>query len=167
VLDKLVHRDEHYSQYDAFLSADMRTKTSWAIPYRLVAPPDIVKDPWLLRAPDGCELFSDLYGFEAFIEDPLWKTLVGGARLPAALVAEDSVAFTTEPIPIRSSTEWKLEWPRKSCQLWSNEGFSGVRLLDAEKREGPDMYLSREPVVERTPPGFVMGEGGSLEGVPL
>jgi hypothetical protein len=30
-----------------------------------------------------------------------------------------------------------------------------MRLLDAEKREGPNMYLSREPVVERVPPGFV------------
>jgi hypothetical protein len=30
-----------------------------------------------------------------------------------------------------------------------------MRLLEAEKREGPEFYLSRALVFEKTPPGFV------------
>jgi hypothetical protein len=136
--------------YDTFLRIEMTIKTAWAVPSRMIASLDD-RTSSLMRTLDGEEfIFSIGPGVEHLMQAELWKSLPGGARLPATLVA-----MPTEPSALRSSSEWRLEWPRKNCSLWYNENLSGMRLLDAEKREGSEVYLSRDVIRERTPRGFL------------
>ena len=154
VVDFLTRDTDDKRDYSTFLCAEMTTKVTIAVPCRMVAIG--VQEPYLLRTLDGRELLSTLIGFEPLMEGEIWKTVAGGARLPAEL-ARKLASFPTEKeaLRIRTVGEWKLQYPRKSCQLWSNERTADMRLLEAEKREGAEAYLSRHLVVEKTPPGFV------------
>jgi hypothetical protein len=128
VFDKVDADDVDLDEYDTFLCAEPRTQVTWAIPHRRCRISE-KESSYMVRLPDGRELFGgdNFSVVEGLAEGEVWKTLVSGARLPAALV---------------------------DGQVWYNERKAGCRVLEPEKREGPDKYLSRAVIVEDTPPGF-------------
>jgi hypothetical protein len=115
-------------------------------------------DSWFLHPDDGQEIMSFPWALISVAEGEVWRTMVGGARLPAALlVQKDKRTFTSmcieENPQIRASSNWREEHPRKMCLLWLNERITGMRLLEAERRDGPN-FLSQSPIIEKTPQGW-------------
>jgi hypothetical protein len=140
----------------------MISKVTWALPIVLGA------GIFLLRGEDGREIFPKLKGSQ-FSIDKTWKSLVGGVRVPAALLASKSSVVPSKRIVqssgISSLEEFRAEYPNEHFPIWTNESIAGMRLLEAEKREGPEFYPSWSPVFEKTPPGFVrLGESIRKEG---
>ena len=118
----------------------------------IALPPEIYCEIFTLDE----ELFSSHVDFTAFVEGETWKSMPGGARLPAALLGT-SLARNCAPkqLQIRSSEDWRREHSEWRTELWDNGLLLGYRILEAEKRQVPDEFLSRELIVDKIPPGFV------------
>ena len=161
VCDAVWYKEVAKRQYSTLFCADMRSETTMAYPCRQAAYE--TKDCMMLRTQDE-ELFSSHDDFTAFVEGETWKSMPGGARLPAALLGT-SLARNCAPkqLQIRSSEDWRREHSEWQSQLWDNELLLGYRILEAEKRQGPDEFLSREVIVDKIPPGFVRPMRGFRE----
>ncbi|PGH15716.1 hypothetical protein AJ80_05424 [Polytolypa hystricis UAMH7299] len=153
-----IYESEDRSKYSTFLHSEMISQTTLAYPCRDVASAVRLRDQHLLRTLDGRELLANSHTFSAFTEGQFWKSTICGARLPAPLVATGSrstlsVNITEDHLSMWPTDKWRRRNP-DMCALWKNETILGQRLLDGEISERP-MFLSRYPVGERTPPGFV------------
>ncbi|MCJ1357953.1 MAG: hypothetical protein MMC33_007950 [Icmadophila ericetorum] len=112
----------------------------------------------ILRMP-GREIISHLWITEALAEGGLWKDSMIGSRLPNEVMARDISEFG-------ACVEKDLETPsrenrelfettfiqRRGFCLWENESATGLKLLDAMKREG---LTDTTPIREITPAGWV------------
>ncbi|EER24751.1 F-box domain containing protein [Coccidioides posadasii C735 delta SOWgp] len=159
VLSSLPLNNTNQRSCTAFARAEMVSQTTYTLPFCIFAFTNQYHG-WMLRTPDGREIFSTVWTLKDFAEGGVWKTIVGGSRIPAEVLLQKEKSFipalyVEEKLPIMSLKEWTARYPDISCPLWRNELQAGVRLLDGEKREGPEEYLSRRPVTEKTPPGFV------------
>jgi hypothetical protein len=152
VLDKAEPSEFDLDEYDTFLCAEARTQVTWAMPHRRCRINE-QESSYMVRLPDGRELFGDISVVQGLAEGEIWKTLVGGARLPAALV-DEGAATLTDGAPAGTSSDWEEMRRGIDGQVWYNERKAGCRVLEAEKREGPKEYLSRAVIVEDTPRGF-------------
>lgn len=154
--------DNDLSLWQAYIRADMRAQTSLALPHRAVWMEAMIRGSCVLRLHDGTEVMSVPANIEAVAEGRLWREVRGGARLPAAVLADAragkaSFAVGCEEKPLaylKTSTQWREDNPRKKLRTWVNEESMGVRLVGAEVRRGKDEYLSLEMVKEITPEGW-------------
>lgn len=145
--------DSDASRYITLIRADITRQTSHAFPVAFVTrgPPAA----WLMRTGEGKELVSsDTAALVAVVEGQAgWVTTVGdGARLPGRVAVEWGLESMGEGLVVEGGV-WRAANPRKMHLLWYNEQVSGERLLDGEVCVG-EAYLSREPLVERTPVGW-------------
>ncbi|XPS72971.1 hypothetical protein M3J09_005126 [Ascochyta lentis] len=154
--------DNDHSFWQAHIRADMRAQTSLALPHRTVWMEAMIRGSYVLRLHDGTEVMSVPANIEAIAEGQLWREVRGGARLPAAVLADAragkaSFAVGCEEKPLaylKTSTQWREDNPRKKLRTWVNEESMGIRLVGAEVRRGKDEYLSLEMVKEITPEGW-------------
>lgn len=154
--------DNDLSLWQAHIRADMRTQTSLALPHRAVWMEAIIRGSYVLRLHDGTEVMSVPANIEAIAEGWLWREVRGGARLPAAVLADAragkasfAVGCKENPLAyLKTSTQWREENPKKKLRTWVNEESMGIRLVGAEVRRGKDEYLSLEMVKEITPEGW-------------
>lgn len=111
---------------------------------------------------------------EAVAEGRLWRDVFGGARLPAAVLADAhvgkasfAVGCVEKPLQLlKSSEQWRQENPNKKIMTWVNENNLGIQLVSAEVRGGQDRYLSLDMVEELTSEGWVrVGMNDALEKV--
>lgn len=139
------------SRYITLIRADIVRRTSHAFPVAFVSRGPPVA--WLMRTGDRREVISsDTATLVAAAEgDARWVAARGGLRLPVQIAGEWGLGV--EESPLEEGSAWRAANPRKMHLLWYNEQLSGDRLLDGEVRVG-DAYLSREPLVERTPAGW-------------
>jgi hypothetical protein len=139
------------SRYITLIRADIASRTSHAFPVAFVSrgPPAA----WLMRTSEGREVISsDTATLVAVAEGEAgWVTTQNGLRLPVHVAGEWGLEVRESPL--EEGSVWRAANPRKMHLLWYNEQLSGERLLDGEVRVG-DAYLSREPLVERTPAGW-------------
>jgi hypothetical protein len=142
------------SRYITLIRADLARRTSHAFPVAFVSRGPTA---WLMRTGGGREVISsDTAALVAAAEGETgWATTTTTTgdelRLPVPVAAE--WGLETTGLPLDEVSVWRAANPRKMHLLWYNEQVSGERLLDGEVRDG-DGYLSREPLVERTPAGW-------------
>ena len=154
VLTTTGHDNDDRRKYETLIRADMHTKTSYAFPATSIS---FRPDAKLMRMPGKKEVIAPtwemLHDAAEISEDrdTGWITTANKTRLPRQ-VADEWNVDVQEP-PLVDSAKWREENPDKGCYVWINEGVAGQKLLDAEVRSGPD-YLKRDPVIERTPPGW-------------
>lgn len=153
------------SIWPTLIRTEMLAKESLAFPYRRI---QMESSSWLVRLHDGRELLGTLDDIEALTEGQVWRDVVGGARLPASVLAaeaEGKPSYATgcveKPLQVKTSEQWREENPKKGNALWWNERLAGTRLLEVEFRKG-DKYLNTNNVVEGTPDGWMRGEAGDL-----
>ncbi|KAG9233191.1 hypothetical protein BJ875DRAFT_464803 [Amylocarpus encephaloides] len=146
------------SKYNTYTRDDVLRETTIATPSRMVW---IDRHSCLLRTLDGRELMGNPAAIMQIAEGELWRSSIDGSRIPASLLQKESKGFVAklfvpEVVPpeiLRTSEEWREEYPKRACTLWMNEKVTGMRLLDAEERGRSDVF-SPQPVVERTPRGW-------------
>ncbi|KAK1919121.1 hypothetical protein P3342_008845 [Pyrenophora teres f. teres] len=122
----------------------------------------MIRGSYVLRLHDGTEVMSVPGNIQAIAEGQMWREVRGGARLPAAVLADAragkasfAVGCTENPLAyLKTGTQWREENPRKKIRTWVNEEKVGIRLVGAEVRKGKDEYLSLEMVREITPEGW-------------
>ncbi|KAK4164350.1 hypothetical protein QBC43DRAFT_334556 [Cladorrhinum sp. PSN259] len=145
------------SRYITLIRADTVRRTSHAFPLAFVSRGPTA---WLMRTGEEREVISsDTAALVAAAEgeEAGWATTITNElRLPVALAAEWELEVRA--LPLEEVGVWRAANPRKMHLLWYNEQVSGERLLNGELRVG-EAYLSREPVVERTPAGWQRPEG--------
>ncbi|KAI1932908.1 hypothetical protein LOZ65_000515 [Ophidiomyces ophidiicola] len=148
--------DDDRSQYDTLVCTEMVSQTTLAFPIRFVAMTDS-NDGWLLRTQTGQDILSFSWALRDFAEGEAWRDTIGGGRFPAEVLRRGqffSTICVEKKLPILSQEMFKDLYPRKSCDLWTNEQTAGKALLIPETRTG-ETYLSRTPLSEATPSGFV------------
>lgn len=155
------HNYEDRSIWQAQIRADMLAKESWAFPQRSIWMEGMIPGSWLIRLENGRDLMSVLTNLEALAEGQPWRDVVGGARLPAAILEAERLgqpSFATgcveAPLVTKTSQQWREDNPRKGHMLWQNERQTGMRLLEPENRVGKDKYLSLDQIREITPLGW-------------
>ncbi len=139
------------SRYITLIRADVARRTSHAFPVAFVSRGPTA---WLMRMGESREVISsDTAALVAMAEghEAGWVTTIEGLRLPVQVADEWGLEKTE--LPLEELGAWRAANPRKMHLLWYNEQVSGERLLDGQVREG-EGYLSREPLVERTPEGW-------------
>ncbi|KAK3292945.1 uncharacterized protein B0H64DRAFT_403144 [Chaetomium fimeti] len=138
------------SKYVTLIRADIASQTSHAFPVAFVSRGPTA---WLMRTGEGREVISsDTAALVDAAEGQTgWATAGNGLRLPVQLVAK--WGLETRESALDDGSVWRASNPRKMHLLWYNEKLCGERLLDGEMRVGKS-YLSREPLVERTPAGW-------------
>jgi hypothetical protein len=154
--------DNDRSLWQAHIRADMQSQSSLALPHRSVWMEAMVRGSWVIRLPDDSELMTIPANIEAIAEGQLWHEVVGGVRLPAAVLADlraGKASFAVgcvenELALLKTSQQWREDNPGKSTSHWYNEKLTGVRLLCAEEREGKEEYLLLRPIWEATPQGL-------------
>ncbi|KAH6632977.1 hypothetical protein C7974DRAFT_308788 [Boeremia exigua] len=154
--------DNDHSLWTAHILADMRAQTSIVQPFGLVWMESSIRGSHVLRRQDGTEVMTVPANIEAIAEGQLWREVRGGARLPAAVLADaragkPSFAVGCEEKPLaylKTSAQWREDNPKKKLMTWVNEEKTGIRLVDAEVRSGKDEYLSLEQISEITPEGW-------------
>jgi hypothetical protein len=154
--------DNDLSLWQAHIRADMRTQTSLALPHRNVWMEAMIRGSCVLRLQDGTEVMSVPANIEAVAEGRLWLEVRGGARLPAAVLADARAGKASFAVGceekllayLKTSTQWREDNPRKKLRTWVNEESMGVKLVSAEVRRGKEEYLSLEMVKEITPEGW-------------
>ncbi|PSN70573.1 hypothetical protein BS50DRAFT_597877 [Corynespora cassiicola Philippines] len=150
------------SIWRAHIRADMQSKMSLALPHRNVWLESMIRGSWLIRLPGGSELMTTPENIEAIAEGQLWQEVVGGARLPAAVLADEREGKTSFAVGcankeldlLKTSQQWREDNPRKGTSHWYNEKRTGIKLLCAEERRGKDEYLALRPIREITPQGW-------------
>ncbi|KAF4338796.1 hypothetical protein FBEOM_7298 [Fusarium beomiforme] len=85
-----------------------------------------------------------------FAAERAWKTLKTGGRLPAAWT-RSSDCISDAKLGIWTWEEWTKKYPNEGPMLLENEKVAGMKLIDAEERDGYEEIC----LVEETPPGFV------------
>lgn len=154
--------DNDYSLWQAHIRADMQSRSSLALPYRSVWMEAMIRGSWVIRLPDGSELMTIPANIEAIAEGQLWHEVVGGVRLPAAVLVDERAGKASFAVGceekelafLKTSQQWREDNPRKGTSHWYNEKVTGVKLLCAEERRGKDEYLSLRLIREITPQGW-------------
>jgi hypothetical protein len=154
------NREDVGPAYSTIIRADVVAQVSWALPVCVVPGPDSIdgrQDPWFLRTSDGKEFIGSTNALRVVAEGlERWRDDEDGCRLPAGLLLgkEQYDLSYNEVVSVKTSDEWRDE--NKGCPLylWEKERKTGVKLINAEKREGNTEFLSKLPLVEKTPTGW-------------
>lgn len=152
----------HGMEHRTYFCADMMLQTTAVIPRLCLDAADEKRTSlYILRTLDGRELCGEnrqLESLAEFLEGEVWRTAVGAARLPAALVnSQNSFAgnCVINALDITTLEEWReshgLDW---TCDLWEEEEKAGTWLVCAEERSGVEKYLSREPLDAKWKTGY-------------
>ncbi|OAL47002.1 hypothetical protein IQ07DRAFT_623858 [Pyrenochaeta sp. DS3sAY3a] len=149
-------QDYGLSLWQAHIRADMRAQTSLVLPHTAVWFEDHLRGSHMLRLLDGSEVMSEPATIEAIAEGQLWLEARGGARLPAAVLADAlagkpsfAVGCVEKPLAhTKSGTQWRKDNPTMQLRAWINEEIEGRRKISAVIRRGEDGYLSLERVRE-------------------
>lgn len=158
-----IHRnDNDLSLWPAHIRADMRSRTSLALPHRAVWMESMIRGWHVLRLLDGTEVMGTPAEIEDVAEGRLWREVRGGTRLPAAVLADAragrasfAVGCVEKPMEwLKKSELWREENPGKKIRTWINEESLGIRLVGAEVRRGGE-FLLLEMVKEITPGGWI------------
>jgi len=141
----------------------MVARVSWALPSDLVSftrpassSPFVTEywDCWFLRTVEGEELIGPINALRVLAEEAEgWKDGEDGYRLPEKLfVRGEHKALCThgERFSIQA---FEKVFGTHHCDLWEEETKKGMRLYEAEKREGDAGFLSKQPLVEKAPAG--------------
>ncbi|ORY18636.1 hypothetical protein BCR34DRAFT_582916 [Clohesyomyces aquaticus] len=156
------HGNTDGSLWQAHIRADMQSQCSHALPHCSVWMEAMIRGSWVIRLPDDSELVAPPVNIEAIAEGKLWYEAVGGARLPAAMLANERAGKSSfavgwrekELALLKTSQQWRQDNPGKSTSHWYNEKLVGAKLLSAEERRGKHEYLSLRPIREITPHGW-------------
>ena len=160
VVMALPHDNADQAVYPALLRGDILENQASVLPFRNIIGMRS-NDGYLVRTFDDQEIFTYPWVVDALVEDKFWAETKDGYRLPAMLLGTESTLYAVDHMPIQSTGEWKVKYPRIGCGLWSNERMTESRLLQAERREG---LKDVTPIKEKTPPGFHrIYEGSDLE----
>ncbi|KAI8721266.1 hypothetical protein NCS52_00573800 [Fusarium sp. LHS14.1] len=124
--------------------------TTWAFPITHIGPVDENNFAWYIRVNDGAFVTVGSRPLHDLAAGHPWRTLTTGPKLPAT-VDPNLPRVSDEELGMLSEAQWKKKYPRKMSILWLNEEKTGMRLIDAEEREGSEM----RGAVEMTPSGFV------------
>lgn len=156
VLHTLPHNNDDLSVYASFHKRDIIENATWVLPFRNIMGTQM--DSFLIRTPEGHEFLSYPHVIETLAEGHLWREIGSGFRVPAAVLEARSTIYAEKDLPVCGTEAWKAKYPRRSCMLWQNEQSTGVKLLEAEKREG---LSDTTPMREKTPAGWRRINNGS------
>ncbi|KAI1444309.1 hypothetical protein F5Y02DRAFT_390381 [Annulohypoxylon stygium] len=133
--------------HDTMIICDINSHTTHALP--IVKVSSMKKLGWLVRLNDSEGILTTTKGLIDVAENHLWKTLVGGARLPAAIADKEPQGILE--IPMIEENSWRAKNPGVSCTLWDNETLVGKKLLLADIRKEDVTYTNPVPVSEEMP----------------
>lgn len=156
-------RKNDITLWQAHIRADMRSRSSIALPYRDTRLVNMVCGSWMVRLSDSSELMTTPFNIEAIVEGQLWREVFGGARLPAAVLAEERVGKPSFAVGcverklalLKTDQQWRDENPVNTNSVWDRERRLGYSMLRAEERKGKgkgkDGYLSLRLIRESAP----------------
>lgn len=86
----------------------------------------MIRGSWLVRLPDNSEVISIPTNIEAIAEGQIWREVVGGARLPAAVLADERAVKASFAVGcvekglalLKTSQQWREDNPGKSTSHW-------------------------------------------------
>ncbi|KAL1960619.1 hypothetical protein VTO42DRAFT_7198 [Malbranchea cinnamomea] len=149
--------------YRTYFRTEITSQTTLVFPYVVkesVGVPDAFL-PLFVRDTEGNDIISPIA--ERYVNSQMWTYEWGGKRLPWTSIAPWAQEEYHPPSLRLPAGLWtRLSQEENICELWDNEKIAGQKLLFAEERVGPRRYLSRNPVRERTPPGFIRTESHEL-----
>ncbi|KAF2827733.1 hypothetical protein CC86DRAFT_369807 [Ophiobolus disseminans] len=159
--------------WQTYIRAEMQSQSSVAMPHRGVWMEGSIPGSWVIRMPDDIELMSTFANAGILAEGQLWREVLGGARLPAAVLAAERAGKASFAVGcvekglslLRTSEQWRKDNPRKGTRYWGDERKTGEKTVCVVERKGKGDYLSLNPICEITPPGWkrVGDEGTALE----
>ncbi|KAJ3518443.1 hypothetical protein NM208_g14510 [Fusarium decemcellulare] len=148
--------------YSTLLRCHVRSgagTTTWAFPITSVPPPPDYRgsDVLYMRTYDGN--FVTLGGQASYdlAGGHPWRLLSTGVRLPATFTSDTPWA-PDEELGILTEAEWLERYPRNLPVLTINERETGIRLIDAEERNGAELRCA----VEMTPKGWARPYTGTV-----
>ncbi|KAF2998959.1 hypothetical protein E8E13_006976 [Curvularia kusanoi] len=117
------------SLWPAYVLANFGAKKSDVIPFRHIWETGSTPESYVICLPHGTEMMGDPMDLEALAEGPLWCEVRGGARLPAAVLADaraERPSFAQGCIEagtrhLKTSAEWRIENPEHLMSTWHNE----------------------------------------------
>ncbi|KAK2799265.1 hypothetical protein FQN50_008541 [Emmonsiellopsis sp. PD_5] len=132
--------------YPAFLYTDFTKQTTTVSPRFYCRTTNNPEDPTFIatvRTVDGHELIAPAYIQTLAAEGPHhWASMVGGARLPTAILDTPGPYYSytanciREELPVLSVEKWRRENGGITCNIWEQEEKLGHRVLEAEVRVG-------------------------------
>lgn len=156
VSDVLFKEDEQIRTYVTLLRTEMTSQTTLAFPANFF---DASSPLCLLRTIEGRQIIiTNVHDINFFVNDLAAQYAWGGemvSHVPAApwpMFMPD--LGPKERLAWDPAVEERPDEGECDIQLWKDEKLAGEKLLLAEVRKGPENYLSRKFVVEKTPPGF-------------
>ncbi|KAI1091456.1 hypothetical protein F5B19DRAFT_458437 [Rostrohypoxylon terebratum] len=132
--------------HDTMIICDINSHTTRALPIVKVSP--MKKLGWLVRLNDSEGVLTTSRGLIDVAENYSWKTLIGGARVPAPMAEKESQGILE--VPMIEEVIWRAKNPDVSCALWDSEALAGRRLLYADIRKEGVTYTNPVPVAEET-----------------
>ncbi|KAI2463752.1 hypothetical protein F4781DRAFT_415532 [Annulohypoxylon bovei var. microspora] len=136
--------------YDTMVVSDISSHSTHAFPILKVS--STAQLGWLTRFEDSEGILTTTRGLVAIAEGQLWKTLIGGARLPSTIAKSEAQGIME--LPMSEESDWRAKNPEISCTLWKNEALVGRKLLHAEIRNEGVTYVNPVAVMEETPQGW-------------
>ncbi|KAI0882618.1 uncharacterized protein GGS22DRAFT_169895 [Annulohypoxylon maeteangense] len=130
--------------HNTMVVCDINSHTTHAFPIVEISPHR--RFGWLVRFDDSEGIITTSRGLVDVAEGQLWKTLMGGARLPSPIA--DSEAQGILEVPIVEEAVWRAKNPEIDCALWNNEALVGRKLLHAEIRKEGKTYMNPVPILE-------------------
>ncbi|WAO88720.1 F-box domain-containing protein [Fusarium falciforme] len=144
------NKDRYWTLLRCHVRRGHNGTTTWAFPITHIARLNDSEYAWYIRIDGGTFVTlgkGPLYDLAA---GRPWRMSTTGPKLPAA-VDPHATRVSDEELGILTEAQWKERYPRKASILWLNEKKTGMRLIDAEEREGSEMRSA----AEMTPEGYV------------
>ncbi|RSM13106.1 hypothetical protein CEP52_002098 [Fusarium oligoseptatum] len=145
-----LNKDKYWTLLRCHVRRGHNGTTTWAFPITHIAPVDDREYAWYIRVNGGTFVTLSKRPLYDLAAGRPWRMLTTGPKLPAA-VKPHATRVSDEELGILTEAQWKEMYPRKETILWQNERKTGMRLIDAEEREGSEMRSA----VEMTPEGYV------------
>lgn len=148
VLDHQDHDESDHSVYNVWNRRDIINQKTWKLPWEyLPNRSKAVSERLITRTPEGEWIMTSPRAHVFIAEAQTWKETITGSRLPGAELG------TVKEHAVKSSATSLSEHREKicfkgSCNFWSEERKTGMRLIRAEEREGLE---DMSPVREMTP----------------
>ncbi|KAF4460151.1 F-box-like domain-containing [Fusarium albosuccineum] len=134
--------------------------TTWSFPITQVPPPPDYRgsDVLYMRTDNGDFVTLGTQAPYDLAGGRPWRLLSTGVRLPATFTS-DMPWVPDEELGILTEAEWLERYPQNQPVLAINERETGMRLIDAEEREGTEYRCA----VEMTPEGWVRPYTGTVQ----
>lgn len=161
VLERHDGNDMNRAAFDAWNRRDIINNKTWKLPWTNLVGRFHSYDILFTRTPEGDHITFTPMAHAQIGEAQTWKETITGSRLPDAEIQRKKNAVKSAAA---SLAEYRQIRPKGSCDLWTGEKATGVRLVEAEEREGLD---DTSPIIELTPPGWkrFVDEDGMVHGL--